>query len=81
MDAKAAASEVMLPLEAGGSVNVPVQKAMEQQLDENLDLKVDSMAVQQGPCVALNYGTLETISSYDHYILRLKHPGMSGHWI
>lgn len=39
-----------------------------------------STAVQQ-PCVALNYGTSEAISSYDCYILRLKHPGKVGHWI
>lgn len=47
MDAKAAALEVTLQLEAGCSVNVPMQKAMEQQLDEKLVLKLDSMAVQQ----------------------------------
>lgn len=54
VDAKAAALEVMLQLEAGCSTNVPLQKATEQQLDEKLDLKVGSMAIQQGPCVALN---------------------------
>lgn len=64
-----------------GAAWVPMQKAREQQLDEKLDLKVDCVAVQQGSCVALSYGTLEAISSYDHYILRLKHPGKVGHWL
>lgn len=78
MHVKAAAPEAMLQLEAGCSVNVPVQKATEQQLMKRW---ISRWIVQQGPWVALNYGTSEAISSYDHYILRLKHPGMLGHWI
>lgn len=70
MDAKAAAPEAVLQLGARRSTNAPVQEAMEQRLDEKLDLVVDGMAAHQGPWVALSYGTLEAISSYDHCILK-----------
>lgn len=70
---KAAPLEVTLQLGAGHSIKVPVQEAMEQHMDEKLNLKVDGMAVQQGPRVALSYGTLEAISSYDHCILKTRY--------